>query len=350
MNATHTRASAHLPLSLGPTAAPVLLAALPALFLPLASASAESEESPELVLEWTPQGVVTSPREETVEESKSHKSLDLGNLSPLPLRKLGIFSGYYEFDEGVEDQVVGARDRREVSFANRAHIQTEYLSNPDLERRNGFVGLWASFPIRDPKVRAAEQADAGEPQSYERLRTRRDVPTDPVSQGQGQDPDLAVAESSKPSTPPNPLEALFNLPNPFKPKPNLIPTSGARADSVSGSASGEEQPRGSADELSPATVGSASENEEVPGAEAAASEASGEVADAGQATHQPEERDRFLGIFPVQSKPEKKPEKTSASDALQNLGRKLFGSSSSSSSSPSKKRRRSGHGSRMFRR
>lgn len=67
-----------------------------------------------------------------------------------PLRKLGILSGYYDFDRGVEDKVSGMRKPNEVAFANRAYLQSEYHRNQDLDRESTFVGLWTSVPIHSP--------------------------------------------------------------------------------------------------------------------------------------------------------------------------------------------------------
>lgn len=107
----------------------------------------------------------------TNEESKAYKSLDRKGFSPLTdqLQKLGIFSGFYDFNDNVEDKVVGTKKPDEVAFSNRAFIQTEYTMNPDLRRENGFVGLWASVPLRTPGK------EGGQP-NPERSQTRRVSP------------------------------------------------------------------------------------------------------------------------------------------------------------------------------
>jgi hypothetical protein len=125
-----------------------------AVLLPVAVSAepATAKQKPKSSSNGKAQASATSKRPEPQDESKANKSLDMSVLSPLgeQLAKLGIYSGFYEFNENVEDKVVGVKKQNEVSFANRAYIQSEYHVNPDLKRENGFVGLWASVPLRSP--------------------------------------------------------------------------------------------------------------------------------------------------------------------------------------------------------
>lgn len=181
----------------------------------LGNSMAQEEESV-ILYSRASRGAVVPSRSQPLDESKAHKSLDVKALSPLAdqLGKLGIFSGFYEFDEGVEDKVVGVKNRREVSYANQAYFQSEYHVNPDLRRENGFVGLWTSIPLRSPGESSAEEV--------ERMRTAR-AATPGAAAGVG-----PIAEVSAPlPSAPSPWKGLSQL---FKPKPKtgLIPTGGAQ--------------------------------------------------------------------------------------------------------------------------
>jgi hypothetical protein len=176
------------------------------------------QEQPGLMFKWEP-GSAVETRPRIPDESKAYKSLDVRALSPFAdqMGSLGLFSGFYDFNEGVEDSVIPFKNRNEVSFANQAYIQSEYHTNPDLKRENGFLGLWASFPLRSHRER-----ESGLP--YDRLRTRREVPVSGTSS-------MAASSSAgvtpPPASPPPP-KGYFHLSSLFKPKPkaDLIPTSG----------------------------------------------------------------------------------------------------------------------------
>lgn len=103
--------------------------------------------------------------------AKSQPSQD-GVSAPLglpfeePLRKLGILTGYYDFDDSVEGKVSGMRNPNEVAFSNRAYLQSEYHRNQDLDRDSTFVGLWTSVPIKSsvaPKPSTASTAKPTKP-------------------------------------------------------------------------------------------------------------------------------------------------------------------------------------------
>lgn len=275
----------------------------------LVRAQEEPAPAPELMFQWPPRDSAASGQDQAPGESKANKSLDLSALSPLAeqLNKLGIHSGFYDFDEGVEDQVVKVKDRNEVSFANRTHFQSEYHVNPILQEENGFVGFWASFPLRAPG-----EKDAG---TYERLRTRRELPTDqPAEPAAGAAPsgDPVPVQPVAPKATKGAFATLFKP----KPKPGLIPT-GALPPASTGIGSSpfaESAPVSEAEALSsPAVIG----NQVEPLQPAAAP--------AAPAAPSPERTPRLLGRIPPKSSSQPASANAAPEKRRISLAEQLFG-------------------------
>ncbi|MEO0446393.1 MAG: hypothetical protein AAF191_10005 [Verrucomicrobiota bacterium] len=129
------------------------------------------------------------------------------------LEKLGLKTGFYEFEDSIE-----RRQRWEdVPMGDAELWQAEISRDPDLNRHNGFVGLWASFPLKDKKAKAAaaRAQESAAPSS----------PTESpyATQGNVPKPLAPVAGKKKGLTLPKPpsLQQLFGK----RPPSDLNPTS-----------------------------------------------------------------------------------------------------------------------------
>ncbi len=90
-----------------------------------------------------------------------------------------LFAGYYEFDEGPEDDYSVMKAGLDMAITNTLHFEASYYEDHDLDASSGFVGLWASLPLGDRKDDEGEKGvvrslwNAVTPSGVNRLRTRK---------------------------------------------------------------------------------------------------------------------------------------------------------------------------------
>jgi len=65
------------------------------------------------------------------------------------LTDLNLLSGLYEFDDDPNGNLAGVHPGVDLAHTNRISLDESFSQNPDLNRRNSFIGLWASIPLRD---------------------------------------------------------------------------------------------------------------------------------------------------------------------------------------------------------
>lgn len=97
---------------------------------------------------------------------------------------LNFTTGFYEFDDGPEEDVrKGRQSRKFMAQTTSPFYSEEYYEDPDLSASRGFFGLWASFEIGgtgEPRQAREERegvfsklADATTSQRMTRVRTRK---------------------------------------------------------------------------------------------------------------------------------------------------------------------------------
>jgi hypothetical protein len=78
-------------------------------------------------------------------------SFDIARSLPLINRMpdVNIFSGLYEFAEDTPGNMAGLHAGTDLALTDRVQLEAAFNQDPDMNRRNGFVGLWASIPLRE---------------------------------------------------------------------------------------------------------------------------------------------------------------------------------------------------------
>ncbi len=91
----------------------------------------------------TSRSTITGPDSASLEISRSVPFLN-------KITDVNLFTGVYEFDEGPDDSFTGVRAGVDFALTNRIRVEASYNQDQDLNRNNGFVGLWASIPLGKP--------------------------------------------------------------------------------------------------------------------------------------------------------------------------------------------------------
>jgi hypothetical protein len=88
-------------------------------------------------------------------------SFEIAHSLPLinRLADVNLFSGLYSFNDGTKGNLSGIRSGIDLALSDRLHLEASMTQDPDLNRRNNFVGLWASIPLGNGTNRAAQSED-----------------------------------------------------------------------------------------------------------------------------------------------------------------------------------------------
>lgn len=89
-------------------------------------------------------------------------SIDIARSLPLinRLPDVNIFSGLYDFAEDTPGNMAGLHAGTDLALTDRVQLEAAFNQDPDMNRRNGFVGLWASIPLREAgSNRTAQNGD-----------------------------------------------------------------------------------------------------------------------------------------------------------------------------------------------
>lgn len=134
------------------------------------------------------------------------------------LMDLNFFAGYYEFDEGPEDDYSAMKAGMDVAITNKIHFEASFFRDHELDESNGFIGLWGAIPIGERKdeddtelgaVRSLWSAMT--PSSFSRMRTRKQHPGD-EPKGSGYEPiDVPAAQVESAPKIEEPVEERKNV-------------------------------------------------------------------------------------------------------------------------------------------
>jgi hypothetical protein len=142
---------------------PLALAALSGVLWATLPGSAEEPAAPKKPAVSTTRTTPSTPGVPSVstpETSSLEMSRDLPFLSRIA--DSNLFTGLYEFNDGADNELFGARAGVDMALTNRIFLEASYQHEPDLQQQNGFVGIWASIPLRDRKAPSASSAPAPE--------------------------------------------------------------------------------------------------------------------------------------------------------------------------------------------
>ncbi|MEM1296567.1 MAG: hypothetical protein AAGH89_14460 [Verrucomicrobiota bacterium] len=100
------------------------------------------------------------------------------------LMDLNFFAGFYEFDEGPEDDYSAMKAGMDIAITNKIHFEASYFRDHELDASSGFIGLWGAIPLGENKEDDGEPGavrslwSAVTPSSFSRIRTRKQHPSD----------------------------------------------------------------------------------------------------------------------------------------------------------------------------
>ncbi len=120
------------------------------------------------------------------------------------LMDLNLFAGYYEFDEGPEDDYSAMKAGMDVAITNKIHFEASFFRDHELDESSGFIGLWGAIPLGERKPEEAEERGAVRslwsamtPSSFSRMRTRKEHPSDNGAPNQYETIEVASPDSAK---------------------------------------------------------------------------------------------------------------------------------------------------------
>jgi len=125
--------------------------------LPVAAQEKAAQETTVPTVRPSTPGVpsVSSPELSSLETSRALPILSR-------LADTNLVAGAYEFNDGADNELFGARAGVDMALTNRIFLEASYQHEPDMQMQNGFVGLWASIPLRDRKAPATTVATGPE--------------------------------------------------------------------------------------------------------------------------------------------------------------------------------------------